>query len=409
MAGALDVLAVGSADLGAAAPALRWQALVDWIGEGIWGATGEDVSDDVVSVGWRWGCCGLPGPEFAPPATMELSLRNLNHRYTPGNAASPLAGRVQPGWEIWLRAAWLYDDFASDGGTAETLDDRRTTSGADNWRVMAHFLNKNVTFSPNPPNGVDTATARRGWGVGRDCLVCIRIGEDRSGAARSRRAGWDGGIGRSRGHSRTGLARVCRDVRLAGWWFSGRGVPLDWVWNRLQPGEGAAELLRPGWPAFRKMQGEAPGQGEEPPPEGGSWWSPPARPDRCALPSGPGYGPSPALPARRRWRRNGKAAGSAFLGHPRESPRGQIHIMTLGRPRVLRNPRSFSPSLPNATSAGRWASRPTWSSRSGSASSPTPWPPLRRLTGWCTTRSSWSLTSPATALMPLSNGARQMR
>ena len=96
----------------------------------------------------------VAGPEFAPPATMELSLRNLNHRYTPGNAALPLAGRVQPGREIWLRAAWLYDDFASDGGTAETLDDRRTTGGADNWRVMAHFLNKNVTFSPNPLNGV---------------------------------------------------------------------------------------------------------------------------------------------------------------------------------------------------------------------------------------------------------------
>ena len=62
--GALDVLAVGSAGLAAAAaaaaPALRWQALADWIGEGIWGATGEDVSDDVVSVGWRWGGCGLP-------------------------------------------------------------------------------------------------------------------------------------------------------------------------------------------------------------------------------------------------------------------------------------------------------------------------------------------------------------
>ena len=96
----------------------------------------------------------LPGPEFAPPATMELSLRNLNHRYTPGNGASLLAGRVQPGREVWLRAAWLYDDFASDGGTAETLDDRRTTIGADNWWVMVHFLNKNVTFSPNPLNGV---------------------------------------------------------------------------------------------------------------------------------------------------------------------------------------------------------------------------------------------------------------
>ena len=36
-------------------------------------------------------------------------------------------------------------------------------------------------------------------------------------------------------------------------------------------------------------------------------------------------------PARRRWRRNGKAAGSAFLGHPGESPRGRIHIMNIGR------------------------------------------------------------------------------
>ena len=45
-------------------------------------------------------------------------------------------------------------------------------------------------------------------------------------------------------------------------------------WNRLQPGEGAAELLRPR-PAFRKMQGqpacragEPSGDREEPPPEG---------------------------------------------------------------------------------------------------------------------------------------------
>ena len=37
--------------------------------------------------------------------------------------------------------------------------------------------------------------------------------------------------------------------------------------------------------------------------------------------------------------------------------------------------------------AGRWASRQTWSSRSGSASLPTPWPPPRRLTGSCTTPS----------------------
>ena len=78
-------------------------------------------------------------------------------------------------------------------------------------------------------------------------------------------------------------------------------------------------------------------------------------------------------------------------------------------PRAPRNRRSSSPSSPNATSAGRWASRQTWSSRSGSASLPTPWPPPRRLTGSCTTPSSWSLTSPATGPTLPSNASRPRR
>ena len=65
-------------------------------------------------------------------------------------------------------------------------------------------------------------------------------------------------------------------------------------------------------------------------------------------------------------------------------------------PRAPRSPRSSSPSSPNATSAGRWASRQTWSSPSGSASLPTLMATLpRRLTGSCTTPSSWSLTVPS--------------
>ena len=137
MAGVLDELAVGRAGVSAAVPALRWQVLVDWFGAGVWGAAGVDVSDDVVGVGWRWGRCGLPVPEFAPPATVELSLRNLNHRYTPGNTASPLAGQVQPGREVRLRAAWPYDDFATDAGGAQTLDDRVATGGIVSWQVLA--------------------------------------------------------------------------------------------------------------------------------------------------------------------------------------------------------------------------------------------------------------------------------
>ena len=56
-----------------------------------------------------------------------------------------------------------------------------------------------------------------------------------------------------------------------------------------------------------------------------------------------------------------------------------------------------------------WASPPTWSSPSGSISSPTPWPPPRPSTGWSITLSSWSLTSPATAPMQPSSGAWKRR
>ena len=98
-------------------PALRWQVLVDWAGRGLWGAAAAanangDVSDDVLALRWQWGRRSRPAPEFAPPATLELSLRNRDGRYTPGNAASPLAGMVTPGRAVWLRAAYLYDDLA---------------------------------------------------------------------------------------------------------------------------------------------------------------------------------------------------------------------------------------------------------------------------------------------------------
>ena len=69
---------------------IRWQVRIDWDGQGIWGAAGVDASDDVLGLRWRWGRCGLPVPEFAPPAEVELTLRNHDHRYTPGNVNGPL-------------------------------------------------------------------------------------------------------------------------------------------------------------------------------------------------------------------------------------------------------------------------------------------------------------------------------
>ena len=127
------------------APGLRWQVLVDWTDGGVWGAANVDISGDVVGLRWQAGRRGQPVPEFAPPATLELSLRNTDGRYTPGNGASALAGLVQPGREVWLRAAWLYDDFAdgdSDGdgnagATASDLDGRIAGGAGGSWQVAA--------------------------------------------------------------------------------------------------------------------------------------------------------------------------------------------------------------------------------------------------------------------------------
>ena len=98
-------------DRNKSATALRWRAWIDWAGNGSWDSDGPDVSADVLGLRWQWGRCGLPVPEFAPPAELELTLRNHDHRYTPGNTIGPLSGNVQPARRVWLRASRIQDDL----------------------------------------------------------------------------------------------------------------------------------------------------------------------------------------------------------------------------------------------------------------------------------------------------------
>ena len=153
-----------------ALPALRWQVLVDWFGDGLWNAQNVDASDDLAGVRWRWGRVGLPVPEFVGPATLELTLKNPQHRYTPGSLTSPLAGHVAPGREVWLRAASLYDDFETDAGSSEELDDRATTHGAVQWEVLT-----------TPGNGFDASggevRGRVGRGVPSAALAVVETGD----------------------------------------------------------------------------------------------------------------------------------------------------------------------------------------------------------------------------------------
>ena len=116
---------------------IRWQILVDWANAGVWDADGSDVSADVLGLRWQWGRRGLPAPEFAPPAELELTLHNNDHRYTPGNTGGPLGSNVQPGRAVWLRASRICDDFSAAGGASANLHGRTTPAGNARWQVSA--------------------------------------------------------------------------------------------------------------------------------------------------------------------------------------------------------------------------------------------------------------------------------
>ena len=121
----------------APALALLWQVRVDWSGEEIWGATNADISGHVLRLRWSWGRRGLPVPEFAAPAALELTLNNSDHRYTPGKHDGPLGSNLRPGREVRLGISRQRDDFETSGTGSENLDKRKVTFGDGRWEVIA--------------------------------------------------------------------------------------------------------------------------------------------------------------------------------------------------------------------------------------------------------------------------------
>lgn len=119
------------------APVLRWQVWVNWADDGVWATDDVDISDDVLGLRWDWGRRGLPVPEFAAPATLELTLNNADHRYTPGNDDGPLGSNLRPGREARLWVSRLHDGFATIGTGSEDLHQRRAAFGDARWEVIA--------------------------------------------------------------------------------------------------------------------------------------------------------------------------------------------------------------------------------------------------------------------------------
>lgn len=121
----------------------QWRVWVDWNNNGLWAEPGEDVAGDVVALAWR--CGQWRDHARLAAARLELTLRNRDGKYTPGNAASLLSGQLQPGRPVWAALACPYADFPGDNGadlagrpvaTADVLSWVQETAGSSSWVIQ---------------------------------------------------------------------------------------------------------------------------------------------------------------------------------------------------------------------------------------------------------------------------------
>ena len=127
-------------------PNPQWRIWVDWDADGVWSDPGKDLTADVMALHWSWGkSLGAANSAGRRPtrnssrnssnrldragaAGLELTLRNHDGKYSPDNAASTLAGKVQAGRKVWAAFAYPYDNF--DGADLDDLSGRSTPVGA---------------------------------------------------------------------------------------------------------------------------------------------------------------------------------------------------------------------------------------------------------------------------------------
>lgn len=85
-----------------------YEFMVDWDGDGVFGAVGDDVTDRVLDRGAgffaRYGRDQARAFSPIAPGQAGLEIDNSSRDYSPENASSPLAGKVLPGRRIRARA-----------------------------------------------------------------------------------------------------------------------------------------------------------------------------------------------------------------------------------------------------------------------------------------------------------------
>ena len=142
----------------------EWRVCVDWDGDGDFGGPGEDVTADVLGLTLDHSRDLLT--ERIPAARVEMELRNADHRYSPPNAGSPLAGNLKPGRKLWVRAAYPFDGFTDAPGTRLAAH----TPDYDGGFAWSEHMGG---FEIGPTGGARTSTA---GGAGR-CAATVDFGD----------------------------------------------------------------------------------------------------------------------------------------------------------------------------------------------------------------------------------------
>lgn len=106
--------------------AAKWLLMVDWNGDERFAGADDDVTS--AALGLSLTHMRDLASDHIGAAKLRLQLRNADHKYSPPNSASPLAGKLHPGRKVWLRAAYPCDEF--DGIARSSLAQRAPTYGS---------------------------------------------------------------------------------------------------------------------------------------------------------------------------------------------------------------------------------------------------------------------------------------
>ena len=149
---------------------VKWTLMVDWVGDRRFAGAADDITHATQELSLRH--IRDLNTEYIDAARLDIRLANSDHKYSPPNSASPLAGSLRPGRKVWLRAAFPCDEF---DGTPGAILTGRTPDYGSTYRWAA----PDRDFRIRTGGGAQTSGSRTGrrvatmdFGLADACFGC---------------------------------------------------------------------------------------------------------------------------------------------------------------------------------------------------------------------------------------------